>query len=79
MERVKGTNLHDLIRSFREAVSNSQWQYAMDFARQIMPLEPRNRDVWESMAGLFLDANCIADGQKSIDFLEKHFRLSLAG
>ena len=73
MEKVRGTNLHNLIRSFREAVHNAQWQSAMDLARQIMPLAPRNRDVWESIAGLFLDADCIAEGQKAIDFLEKHF------
>lgn len=73
MEMVKGTNLHNLIRRFREAVSNGQWQLAIDLAQHIMPLKPRNRDVWEGMAGLFLDADCIAEGQKAIDFLENHF------
>ena len=73
MEKVRGTNLHNLVRSFREAVCNAEWQSALNFARQIMPLAPRNRDVWESMAGLFLDNNCIVEGQKAIEFLEKHF------
>ncbi len=73
MEKVRGTNLHNLIRSFREAVGNGKWQSALDLARQIMPLAPRNRDVWESMAGLFLDADCIVEGQKAMDFLEQHF------
>ena len=73
MEKVRGTTLHNLVRSFREAVRNAEWQSALDFARQIMPLAPRNRDVWESMAGLFLDNNCIVEGQKTIEFLEKHF------
>ena len=75
MERIREAAMQKLVGQFRNAVNSTDWERALTLAKRIIPLEPRNRDVWESMAAIFLDANCIDEAKKAVYFLEKHFQI----
>ena len=73
MNGAKVANSRLLIQQFYQAVNKADWDEARNLARKIMPLELRNRDLWENMAGVFIDGGCLVEGKQTLTFLEQHF------
>ena len=74
MHTTGNASLRQMVREMERCKADNDRTGAMAQAKKIMALSPRNRNVWENITSVFIDAGYPEEAAKALTFMEKHFK-----
>ena len=74
MHTTGNADLWQLVREMECCKEHQDWKGAVEQARQIQALSPRNRNIWEKIVVAFIDGNQPEEAASAMSFMEKHFK-----
>ena len=74
MHTTENAGLWQLAREMECCKAHQDWTGAVELARQIRALSPRNRNIWEKITVVFIDGEQPEEAAGALAFMEKHFK-----
>ena len=74
MHTTENASLWQLERELEHCKTYNDWTGAVELARRIMALSPRNRNVWENITAVFIDGDQPKEAADALAFMESHFK-----
>ena len=74
MQSQDNKDCRSLEQKLREYIAIKDINAAVDIARQIASLFPRNRAIWEHITSVFIDGGQTDEADKAMTFMKEHFK-----
>ena len=74
MHTTENAGLWQLEHEMERCKAHQDWTGAVELARQIRALSPRNRNIWEKITVVFIDGEQPEEAASALAFMEKHFK-----
>ena len=74
MHTTENAGLWQLEHEMERCKAHQDWTGAVELARQIRAISPRNRNIWEKITVVFIDGEQPEEAASALAFMEKHFK-----